>query len=137
MSNFIPCPPGMTFEQCESYQYAYCWHVGKRRCSAFPTPRIDNSRLLNRFKQTGNVADRPRSGRLHKTMLREDYFLQNLVTLGLMARYREILKVFFYVSSCKSVVGLYQESPNCSPGVTSFTWTYKGKTLEISLYLKP
>ena len=40
-------------------------------------------------------------------------------------------------------VGLYQQLPNYSPGVkfgptsgvTSFTWTYKGKTLEISLYL--
>ena len=41
------------------------------------------------------------------------------------------------------LVGLYQHWPNYSPGVkfgptpgvTSFTWTYKGKTLEISLYL--
>ena len=40
-------------------------------------------------------------------------------------------------------VDLYQECPNYSPGVKfgptpgvrSFTWTYKGKTLEISLYL--
>ena len=41
------------------------------------------------------------------------------------------------------VVSLYQECPNYSPGVkfgptpgaTSFISTYKGKTLEISLYL--
>ena len=33
------------------------------------------SRLLNRFQQTGNVADRPRSGRLRKTSPREDRFL--------------------------------------------------------------
>ena len=33
------------------------------------------SRLLNRLQQTGNVADRPKSGRPHKTMLREDRFL--------------------------------------------------------------
>ena len=33
------------------------------------------SRLLNRFKQTGNVADRPRSGRPRKTTTREDRFL--------------------------------------------------------------
>ena len=33
------------------------------------------SRLLNRFQQTGNVADRPRSGRPHKTMPLEDHFL--------------------------------------------------------------
>ena len=33
------------------------------------------SRLLNRFKQTGNVADRPRSGRRRKTTPLEDHFL--------------------------------------------------------------
>ena len=33
------------------------------------------SRLLNRFQQTGNVADRSRSGRSRKTMSREDRFL--------------------------------------------------------------
>ena len=33
------------------------------------------SRLLNRFQQTGNVADRPRSGRPRKTTLQEDRFL--------------------------------------------------------------
>ena len=33
------------------------------------------SLLLNRFQQTGNVADRPRSGRLRKTTPREDRFL--------------------------------------------------------------
>ena len=41
------------------------------------------------------------------------------------------------------LVGLYQECPNYGPGVkfcsvlgvTSFTWAYIGKTLEISLYL--
>ena len=33
------------------------------------------SRLLNRFQQTGNIADQPRSGRLCKTTLREDRFL--------------------------------------------------------------
>ena len=33
------------------------------------------SRLLNRFQQTGNVADRPRLGRPRKTTLREDRFL--------------------------------------------------------------
>ena len=35
------------------------------------------SRLENRFQQTGNVADRPRSGRLRKTTPREDRFLTN------------------------------------------------------------
>ena len=33
------------------------------------------SRLLNRFQQTWNVADRPRSGRLRKTTPRENRFL--------------------------------------------------------------
>ena len=33
------------------------------------------SRPLNRFQQTGNVADRPRSGRPRKSTLREDHFL--------------------------------------------------------------
>ena len=33
------------------------------------------SRLLNRFQQTGNVADRLRSGRPRKTTLRDDRFL--------------------------------------------------------------
>ena len=40
-------------------------------------------------------------------------------------------------------MGLYLECPNHSPGVkfgpalgiTTFTWAYKGKTLELSLYL--
>ena len=34
------------------------------------------SRLLNRFQQTGTVADRPRSGRPRKTTPREDRFLK-------------------------------------------------------------
>ena len=33
------------------------------------------SRRLNRFQQTGNVADRPRSGRPRKTSPRKDRFL--------------------------------------------------------------
>ena len=33
------------------------------------------SKLLNIFQQTGNVTDRPRSGRPLKTMPREDHFL--------------------------------------------------------------
>ena len=33
------------------------------------------SRLLNRFQQTGNVVDRPKSGRPRKTTPREDRFL--------------------------------------------------------------
>ena len=33
------------------------------------------SRLLNRFQQTGNAVDRPKSGRPHNTMPWEDHFL--------------------------------------------------------------
>ena len=38
---------------------------------------ISTISLLNRFQQTGNVADRPRSGRPCKTTPREDRFLTN------------------------------------------------------------
>ena len=41
----------------------------------FQRHEVTISILLNRFQQTGNVADRPRSGRLRKTMQREDRFL--------------------------------------------------------------
>ena len=62
----------------ESYRYAYHWYVDKRRCSEFPTPWSTISRLLNRFQHTGNVTDRPRSGRPHKTTPLEDRVLTNL-----------------------------------------------------------
>ena len=57
MSNVIPRRPGMTFEQRER--------------------AIEStvSLLRNTFKQTGNVADRPRSGRPRKTTPHEDPFL--------------------------------------------------------------
>ena len=56
--------PGMTFEQRE-------------RAISMLTAAISNatSPLLNRFQQTRNVADRPRSGRPRKTMQWEDRFL--------------------------------------------------------------
>ena len=75
MSNVIPLRPGMTFEQREraigmltAFMSAIDV-VGKRRHES------TISRLLNRFQQTGNVADRSRSGRLRKTTPREDRFL--------------------------------------------------------------
>ena len=41
----------------------------------FQSQESTKSRLLNRFHQTWNVADRPRSGRLFKTKPQEDHFL--------------------------------------------------------------
>ena len=77
MSTVIPRRPGMTFEQPERAigmltagmsARDFAWHYFQRQESTI-------SRLLNRFQQTGNVADRPRSGRLRKTTLQEDRFL--------------------------------------------------------------
>ena len=68
--------PGMTLEQRERVigmltavmsARDVVWH--------FQCHKSTKSRLLNRFQQTGNVADRPRSGRPCKTTLREDRFL--------------------------------------------------------------
>ena len=74
VSNVILRRPAMTFEQCESHWYAYGWHVGKGCCLAFQRQK-STSWLLNRFHQTGNIADRPRTSWPHKTTLREDCFL--------------------------------------------------------------
>ena len=41
----------------------------------FQCHKLTISKLLNRFQQTGNIKDGPRSGRLHKTTPREDRFL--------------------------------------------------------------
>ena len=68
--------PGMTFEQCESA-------IGRLMAGMLARDVVRNfqrhestiSRLLNRFQQTENIADRPRSGRPRKTTLREDRFL--------------------------------------------------------------
>ena len=63
------CWPGMTFEQHERAidmltagmsARDIAWHLQCQESTI--------SRLLNRFQQTGNVADRPRSGRPRKTM---------------------------------------------------------------------
>ena len=75
MSNVIPCRPGMAFEQRESHRYAFRWYVGKRRCSSFPTQRIENKSTTEQISATGNVAERPRSGRPRKTTPQEDRFL--------------------------------------------------------------
>ena len=59
----------------ESHRYAYRWHVGKRRFSAFPTPRINNKSTTEQISANWDVADQPRSGRPRKTTPREDRFL--------------------------------------------------------------
>ena len=65
MSNVIQRRPGMTFKQRERA-------IGMLTAGiSFPTI----SRQLNRFQQTGNVADRPRLGNPRKTTPREDRFL--------------------------------------------------------------
>ena len=76
MSNVIPCRPGMTLKQCER---AICMLTTSMsaRDIAWHFQRHESMicRLLNRFQQTGNVADPPISGRPRKTTLREDLFL--------------------------------------------------------------
>ena len=76
MSNVNPRRPGMTFEQRER---AICMLTAgmSARDVARHLQRHEStiSRLLNRFQQTGNVADRPRSGRPRKTTPPEDRFL--------------------------------------------------------------
>ena len=79
MSTVIPRRPEMTFEQPERAigmltagmsARDFAWHFQRQESTI--------SRLLNRFQQSGNVADRPRSGRLRKTTLQEDRFLTTL-----------------------------------------------------------
>ena len=68
MSNVILRRPGMTFEQRERAigmltagmsARDVAWHFQRHESTI--------RRLLNRFQQTGNVADRSRSGIPHKT----------------------------------------------------------------------
>ena len=76
MSNVIPRRPGMTFEQRERTIGMLTSGMSARDVAQhFQRHESTISRLLNRFQQTGNVADRPRSGRPRKTTLREDRFL--------------------------------------------------------------
>ena len=71
--------PGMTLEQREraigmltvGMSAIVAWHFQRHKSTI--------SRLLNRFQQTGIVADRPRSGRPRKTMAREDRLLKTSV----------------------------------------------------------
>ena len=76
MSNVIPRRPGMTFEQHERAIGMLTASMSARDVARhFQRHESTISRLLNRFQQTGNIADRPRSGRPRKTTPREDHFL--------------------------------------------------------------
>ena len=75
MSNVIPRQPGMTFEQRERAigmltvgmsARDFAWHFQRMESTI--------NRLLNRFQQNGNVADRSRSGRPRKTTPLEGRF---------------------------------------------------------------
>ena len=66
----------MTFEQCErAIGMLIAGMSAKDVARHFQHRESTISRLLNRFQQTENVADRPRSGTPHKTTPREDRFL--------------------------------------------------------------
>ena len=76
MPNVIPRRPGMTFEQRERAIGMLTAGISARDVARhFQRHELTISRLLNRFQQAGNVADRPRSCRLRKTTPREDRFL--------------------------------------------------------------
>ena len=79
MSNVIPRRPGMTFEQRERAIAMLTSGMSARDVARhFQRHESTIRRLLNRFQQTGNVADRPRSGRPRKTTPREDSSLTTL-----------------------------------------------------------
>ena len=76
MSNVIPRLPGMMFEHRERAIGMLTAGMSAREVARhFQRHESTISRLLNRFQQTGNVADQPRSDRPRKTTLREDRFL--------------------------------------------------------------
>ena len=75
MSNIIPRRPGMTFEQRERAidmltpgmsARDVAWHFQRYESTI--------SRRLNGFQQTGNVVERPRSGRRGKPRRRKTVF---------------------------------------------------------------
>ena len=76
MSNVIPRRPGMTFEQHERAIDMLTAGMSARDVALyFQRHESTISRLQNRFQQTGNVTDRPRSSRPRKITTREDRFL--------------------------------------------------------------
>ena len=71
MSNIIAGQPGMTLEQDENTIGMFTIGMLSRdNARHFQCHKSTISQLLNRFQQTGNVADQPRSGRPRKTMSR-------------------------------------------------------------------
>ena len=77
MSNVIPRRPGMPFEQRERAIGMLTAGMSARDVALyFQRQKSTVSRLLDKFQETGNVADRPRSGRPRKTTSREDRFLR-------------------------------------------------------------
>ena len=79
MSNVIPRRPGMTFEQRERAIGMLTAAISARDVARhFLRHESTISRLVNRFQLTGNVADRPRSGKPRKTTPRKDRFLTTL-----------------------------------------------------------
>ena len=78
MSNVFPRRPVMTLEQRERAIGMLTAGMSARDVAQhFQRHESTKSRLLSRFQQTGNVVDRPRSGRPRKTTLQEDCFLTN------------------------------------------------------------
>ena len=75
MPNVIPRRPGMMFEQRERAIGMLIAGMSARNARHYQRHESKISRLLNRFQQTGNVADRPRSGRPRKATPQEDRFL--------------------------------------------------------------
>ena len=76
MSNVIPHHPRIKFEQCErAIGMLTAGMLTRVVAGHFQCHKSTISRLLDRFQQTGNVADQPRSCRLRKTTLQEDRFL--------------------------------------------------------------
>ena len=68
--------PGMMFEQCERAISMHTAGMSARDVAwHFQHHESTICRPLNRFQQTGNVVDQPRSGRPHKTTQRENHFL--------------------------------------------------------------
>ena len=76
MSKVISRRHGMTFKQREGAIGMLTAGMSARDVAQhFQRHESTISRLLNRFQQTGNVTDRPRSDRPRKTPPREDRFL--------------------------------------------------------------
>ena len=74
MSNVIPRRPRMTVEQRKRAIGMLTAGMSARDVARhFQRLESTISLLLNRFQQTGNVAERPKSGRLRKTTPPEEF----------------------------------------------------------------